>query len=317
MEKKPEKKSFTKFISNLLFEETESIDLNGIEEAASAPVQETPAPVIPVQQAPVVQQPIETKPEIETVQIVPAAEPVQTVQPVQEVQEAPRTTMQRIDLTQNIDLREIRTEQPRRPQPQQSESVFRVAGDKPKARPQAPGNTAEAAQKKTQPSSRPSKTAEDRKAGRQAYVFQPPISPMFGVDEKDLNALKTTTSKLNQAEKEKARRSEYVTQIISPIYGRNQDDSPVMIQKTVEKSNIMEQMTVTAEKTQAEEEIPDFSLDDILATSDEQFRHSAEETMEDTAPLFGKTDDEDEGDEDGTVLITRAEYERLRRGGNG
>ena len=315
MEKKPEKKRFTKFLSDLLFEETESIDMSARDEKPApevpavqpAPVQEQPAaPVQPAAPAPVREEPQPVN--IETIQVVPAA----PAQP-----EQPRTTMQRIDLTQSIDLSST-AQQPRRPEPQTNESVFRVQGERRKAQPRVQTITADspAVQKKTQPAGKKAKDPQEKKASRPVYEFQPVISPIFGVDEKDLNALKTTTSKLNQAEKERARKNDNISPIISPIYGRDQEDSPVTIQKSVEKSNIMEQMTVTAEKAQAEEEIPNFSLDDILSVGDEQYERSRRgSSLEDTAPLFSDVDDEG-GNDDDTMLISRAEYERLRRGGN-
>ena len=49
------------------------------------------------------------------------------------------------------------------------------------------------------------------------YRFNPVISPIFGIDEKDMDAVKTTTSKLT--EKEKAKFEKNVTPILSPMYG--------------------------------------------------------------------------------------------------
>ena len=59
MEKKPERKSFTKFLSDLLFEETEAIDMGPREEkpapevpASAVPASEVPAPEVPVPAVP-------------------------------------------------------------------------------------------------------------------------------------------------------------------------------------------------------------------------------------------------------------------------
>ncbi len=313
MSKKPERKGFSKFLSDLLFEETESIDLTQEEKPAPAApvVQPAAEPVAPVQQQPVQE---EVRPVIEPIQVVaPAPAPVQPQQPVQQ---QPRTTMQRIDVTQSIDLSSNQPPQPRR-QEQPTESVFRVPGERRKAQPRVQPISADApaVQKKTQPAKSRKEPAE-KKPTRPVYNFQPVISPIFGVDEKDLNALKTTTSKLNKAEMEKARRNDNISPIISPIYGTDQEDSPATIQKSVEKSNIIEQMTVTTDKKEAEDEIPDFSLDDILKVGDEEYEKNLQSSMEDTAPLF-TADEEDDGNDDDTMLISRAEYERLRRGGNG
>ena len=324
MTKKPEKKSFISRLSDLLFEETESINLNGIEEpsepAAKPAPAPAPAPAAPVQTAPAapVETPVreEPKPEpIETVQVVPAAKPAPAPAP-----ERPRTTMQRIDLTQSVDLSEVRQPQQRRQpqQPQQNtESVFRVAGEqRRKAQPRPEKKDDQRSKKNAQQTARPSKAPAEKKPARSVYEFQPVISPMFGVNEKDLDALKTTTSKLNEAEKEKVKKTGIVTTIISPIYGSDQESSPVMMRRPAEQPNPAEQAANT-DKPQAEDEIPDFSLDDILRAGDEQYANRSQaDNLEDTAPLFADTDDTDDGDDD-TMLISRAEYERLRRGGNG
>lgn len=121
------------------------------------------------------------------------------------------------------------------------------------------------AQKK-KPSTKPSKKKE--REPKSTYQFQPVISPIFGVDEKDLNALKNTTNRISESEKSRSEGN--VTPIISPMYGRSELDVPSSIQNTVEKSNYQEQFRVTAEKKAAEEEVPAFSLDDILSGRDDE-----------------------------------------------
>ncbi len=98
-----------------------------------------------------------------------------------------------------------------------------------------------------------------------SYEFQPVISPYFGVAEKDVDSM--TTSAAPSAKKGK---DEYTPQIISPMYGLKTEDRPSPIQTTVEKSNRMEEMTPAPKKVEAEEQIPDFSLDDILNRRDEE-----------------------------------------------
>ena len=115
------------------------------------------------------------------------------------------------------------------------------------------------------PSTKPSKKQE--RDFTTSYQFQPVISPIFGVDEKDITALKNTTTRILKNEKD--RNGENVTPIISPMYGKNTEDVPSSIQKTVEKSNYQEQFRVTADKQAAEDEIPEFSLDDILSSTDD------------------------------------------------
>ena len=135
------------------------------------------------------------------------------------------------------------------------------------------------------PSTKPSKKKE--REPKSTYQFQPVISPIFGVDEKDLNALKNTTNRISESEK--ARSEGNVTPIISPMYGRSELDVPSSIQNTVEKSNYQEQFRVTAEKKAAEEEVPAFSLDDILSGRDDEVPTLDDfivPTPEDTDSLF-------------------------------
>ncbi len=272
-----------KKLQNLLFEEEEYEE----EAQPAEPVQvQTPAPA-----------PEPVKP----------AEPVTAPAPVQPVQEEPKApAMQRIDVTQSIPVQE-----PVRPAAPRNESVFREPET---ARPSVSlGITADdnrAPERK--PAPKPAKPApkpvrKEEKPARPAYQFQPVISPIFGVDEKDMNALKTTTSKITEAEKAKTDKN--VTPIISPMYGMNAEDVPSSIQKTVEKSNAQEQLRITPDKIAAEEEIPEFSLDDILAVHDEEYAdEEQQEAAEDTASLFPDLnlwDDEPEDLQDQTVVIDR------------
>ena len=280
-----------KKLQSLLFEEEEYDDAGETQKEEPVQVQ-TPAP------APA-----------------PAPEPVKPAEPVIAPAPAPapepvKPAMQRIDVTQSIPVQE-----PKRPQTPRNESVFR---EPEQAKPSVSlGITADGEKKpERRPAPKPAKpaarpTRREEKPSRPAYQFQPVISPIFGVDEKDMNALKTTTSKISEAEKAKTDKN--VTPIISPMYGMNAEDVPSSIQKTVEKSNQQEQLRVTPEKIAAEEEIPEFSLDDILKVRDEEYTEEQEDTAEtadDTAPLFPDLnlwDDEPENFEDQTIVIERRE----------
>lgn len=134
------------------------------------------------------------------------------------------------------------------------------------------------------------------------YMFKPVISPIFGVDEKDLHALKTTTNKISEAEKQKS--NGVRPQIISPIYGADQENSPSSIRETVEQSDALESVIGNAKNMAAEDTIPEFSLDDILKARDEEVKDDKkdsgatvqfpdldfdDDTMENTV-LFKRTD---------------------------
>lgn len=102
------------------------------------------------------------------------------------------------------------------------------------------------------------------------YQFKPVISPIFGVDEKDLNAVKNTARKYSAPEKIK--NDSNITPIISPMYGADSEDAPSMIADTVEKSEVLEKTVGNAKNYKAEDDIPEFSLDDILLASDNEFK---------------------------------------------
>ncbi len=113
------------------------------------------------------------------------------------------------------------------------------------------------------------------------YQFKPVISPIFGVDEKDLNAVKNTARKYSANEKIKS--DSNVSPIISPMYGADSENSPSLIADTVEKSEILEKTVGNAKNYKAEDDIPEFSLDDILLASDNEFKE--ENHIEETTKL--------------------------------
>lgn len=219
-----------------------------------------------------------------------AAKPVPAFDTTPAVQETKPTGMQRIDVTQSVPIEQTR------PQKKKNESVFKQP--EPAAEETKPASsigsikldeekTAEpkpAVRKPQAKTSKPAKPVRKEERTRPSYQFQPVISPIFGVDEKDMNALKTTTSKIT--EKERSKMDKNVSPIISPMYGANPDESPLTIQKTVEETSVIEQMTVTPEKTAAEDDIPEFSLDDILKIRDDEFTDERREINEESAPLF-------------------------------
>ena len=152
------------------------------------------------------------------------------------------------------------------------------------------------------------------------YRFNPVISPIFGIDEKDMDAVKTTTSKLT--EKEKAKFEKNVTPILSPMYG-------IAVEKPVQPVVKVEEsvMTETVKKSEPvkipsptiEDEIPEFSLDDILSTRDQEPKQEEDDLFGSTATSefdFGNDDQlfpnlsfgdlEKETAEDSTTIISRS-----------
>ncbi len=267
--------------------------------------QETPQQVVnelPVAEP--VEKPVALEQEVKEVVTPPA--PVME-EDVKEV----KPTMQRIDVTQPIPT--VASEPHQAPQQQ---SVFKEA-DTPAPRPVTTlGITADvtAEPKATKPASRPAtkpQRRQDRPQQSSSYQFQPVISPIFGVDEKDLQALKTTTNKTSYSSK---RSDENVTPIISPMYGKNEDDVPSSIQKTVEDSNYQEQFRVTYDKIAAEDDIPEFSLDDILNQRDDEFVNElpvdpiekpASENTDTLFPDLNLWSEELEETDDATVVLER------------
>ena len=255
-----------KKLQNLLFEDDDDIIEEEEITAKPAPAVEATAPT-PAQPA-VQPAPVQPAPAPEPVQI-PEAPAFPAIEP-----EEVRTPMPRIDVTQSIP---VQTPKPQ-PQPRRTESVFREQTPSQPARPSTLGITADSRfeEKKvsTKPVSKPAKKEE--RAPRSSYQFQPVISPIFGVDEKDMNALKTTTSRFNATTSQK-KTSVNTTPIISPMYGRNTEETitapkpqipaePVVVE---EKKPIVE---AVAEKAPVvEDDIPEFSLDDILSSNDAEF----------------------------------------------
>lgn len=283
-----------KKLQDLLFEEEEDLD-DEEEETVAEPASYTPE-VTPVQaEAP---KPAET---VEEPVPAPAPAPAPAPVPVFKSEETVevRPAMQRIDVTQPIPTQKPRREQAR------NESVFREPA------PAAPSfdikvDDAPAVQQ-SRPKPKPAaKAARQDKPRSSGYQFQPVISPIFGVDEKDMNALKTTTTKISEVQK--AKNDPNVSPIISPMYGMNQEDKPSNIQKTVRKSNEQEEILATPQARKAEDEIPEFSLDDILKVRDEEYAKAVGEASEETAPLFPDLnlwDDEPESAEDATIVIEK------------
>ena len=169
------------------------------------------------------------------------------------------------------------------------------------------------------PAVKPEVKREEVKPSKE-YRFNPVISPIFGIDEKDMDAVKTTTSKLT--EKEKAKFEKNVTPILSPMYGIAVEKpvKPVVkVEESVVTETVKKSEPVKIPSPTVEDEIPEFSLDDILNTRDQEPKQEDDDLFGSTATSefdFGNDDQlfpnlsfgdlEKETAEDSTTIISRS-----------
>ena len=169
------------------------------------------------------------------------------------------------------------------------------------------------------PAAKPEVKREEVKPSKE-YRFNPVISPIFGIDEKDMDAVKTTTSKLT--EKEKAKFEKNVTPILSPMYGiavEKPVKPAVKVEEPVVTAAVKKSEPVTIPSPTVEDEIPEFSLDDILSTRDQEPQQEDDDLFGTTATSefdFGNDDQlfpnlsfgdlERETAEDSTTIISRS-----------
>ena len=169
------------------------------------------------------------------------------------------------------------------------------------------------------PVAKPEVKREEVKPSKE-YRFNPVISPIFGIDEKDMDAVKTTTSKLT--EKEKAKFEKNVTPILSPMYGiavEKPAKPAVKVEEPVVTAAVKKSEPVTIPSPTVEDEIPEFSLDDILSTRDQEPQQEDDDLFGTTATSefdFGNDDQlfpnlsfgdlERETAEDSTTIISRS-----------
>lgn len=227
----------------------------------------------------------------EPVQVQQPQQFVQEPKPVEKPQVSSQPSMKRIDVTQPVPVQPKKEEtkaptfdslftEPEEKKQEVKQPKLGITLDesvKPVVKPKPQPVEKPVVKKKPAPKASPSVT--------NGYQFKPVISPIFGVDEKDLTAVKNTAKKYTQ--KERITNDSNVSPIISPMYGRDAEDSPSMIADTVEKSEILEKTVGNAKSFKAEEDIPEFSLDDILSASDSDY--AKEKEVESTAqmkPLF-------------------------------
>lgn len=275
-----------KKLQNLLFEDEEVIEEQDTDEEAEPAVKNKPHKQVKKQEPVQEEKPAEAKPAFQK----PAEMP-------------------RIDVTQSLPKAESGKEQ----FTASGESVFKqtpvqkasprpLPETKPEEEKKSFGITADdrPAVKKAEPAVQ-SDAKKNAKTKSTAYEFQPVISPIFGVDEKDIDAVKTTSRLMPKTSK---KTDSNVSEVISPIYGPNRDSGPSTIQKTVEKSNHLERMNPDPVKEETEDSVPEFSLDDILKVRDEEYAQQAKENLSGSIFQNEDTDDDEQKDDpDQTFVI--------------
>ena len=155
-----------------------------------------------------------------------------------------------------------------KPEPVKSSSVF--LDNEPKKSTMINLDDEDSKPVEKKPAVKPEVKREEVKPSKE-YRFNPVISPIFGIDEKDMDAVKTTTSKLT--EKEKAKFEKNVTPILSPMYGiavEKPVKPAIKVEEPVAVAAVKKSEPVTIPSPTVEDEIPEFSLDDILSTRDQE-----------------------------------------------
>ena len=269
-----------KKLQNLLFEDDDEF----VEDNTEAEQVSASAPVTPAVQPQVT--PVE-----ETAQIPVQPEPVSEIPPV------PTTPVE--------------------PEPVKTSSVF--LDNEPKKSTMINLDDEDSKPVEKKPAVKPEVKREEVKPSKE-YRFNPVISPIFGIDEKDMDAVKTTTSKLT--EKEKAKFEKNVTPILSPMYGIAVEKpvKPVVkVEESVVTETVKKSEPVKIPSPTVEDEIPEFSLDDILNTRDQEPKQEDDDLFGSTATSefdFGNDDQlfpnlsfgdlERETAEDSTTIISRS-----------
>ena len=269
-----------KKLQNLLFEDDDEF----VEDNTEAEQVSASAPVTPAVQPQVT--PVE-----ETAQIPVQPEPVSEIPPV------PTTPVE--------------------PEPVKTSSVF--LDNEPKKSTMINLDDEDSKPVEKKPAVKPEVKREEVKPSKE-YRFNPVISPIFGIDEKDMDAVKTTTSKLT--EKEKTKFEKNVTPILSPMYGIaiEKPVKPVVkVEESVVAETVKKSEPVKIPSPTVEDEIPEFSLDDILNTRDQEPKQEDDDLFGSTATSefdFGNDDQlfpnlsfgdlEKETAEDSTTIISRS-----------
>lgn len=252
------------------------------------------------------EQPVKAKPQpaaepevqkAEPAPVKPAAAAPAPAAPVQSAPAAPHVN--RIDVTREIPVQEKKPAQevkfpeaPKTMKREEKKSSINITVDDPYRK------TAERKSvKPARPARKEKKPAKSQPAS--GYEFQPVISPIFGVDEKDMNALKTTTQKVASIEQSAVEDDSNITPVLSPIYGSTASLHTVTPEE--ERTGVAKEEPAAAEPANPtvktpEEELNAFSLDDILKVRDQEYKDSMDQE-DDIFPDIDFDDDLDSKDD--------------------
>ena len=270
-----------KKLQNLLFEEDEEEEITEEEDEE------------------IVVQPVRRK-KVESIQDKPVS-PAAAVKPAPAPEPA-KPVMSRVEMTQPLQVNKEEKKPASSSAFSSGSSVFKTPASVPHASPRPIQESAPAVQEpaksafdsltldsrkpESEPAKKPAKSGRAAVRTASVYEFKPVISPMFGVDEKDMEAM-TVTAK---ATRMNASGDENVSKVISPIYGVNLDSSTTSAApSTSEKSSRMENLAYSPAARRQEDKIPEFSLDDILSARDEEFSRTAVPAAEVRTPDVDET----------------------------
>ena len=111
-------------------------------------------------------------------------------------------------------------------------------------------------------------SASRRPAASSVYEFRPVISPMFGVDEKDMQSVQYAPKQTPQPPVQRVHES---SKVISPIYGAEEKKETGRSAKDMSAPSDNPFYARNTQQPEEEKGFPEFSLDDILSARDEEF----------------------------------------------
>ena len=123
------------------------------------------------------------------------------------------------------------------------------------------------ARKQRPQAERPS--AAKRPAQASVYEFRPVISPMFGVDEKDMQSVQYAPKK--DPVTPSVQPVHESSKVISPIYGTSEQTGTPSANRPVSGAGKENPFSAANQQPEEEKGFPEFSLDDILSARDEEF----------------------------------------------
>ena len=144
-----------------------------------------------------------------------------------------------------------------------SVSTFGISADT-----QRPSNIRPASEARKQRPQAERPSTSKRTAPASVYEFRPVISPMFGVDEKDMQSVQYAPKK--DPVTPSVQQVHESSKVISPIYGAEEQSSASSASRPVSGAG-KENPFYAGSQQEEEKGFPEFSLDDILSARDEEF----------------------------------------------